>query len=89
MKDRNWLTVCTLIVVNLPAAIRVVRSADRGYFILRHHPGDKGPQGREYVSGLGSRRRNGRQDSGSRVTNGRAARAQLLRHQRLIDKGDA
>ncbi len=45
MKDRNWLTVCTLIVVNLPAAIRVVRSADRGYFILRHHPGDKGPQG--------------------------------------------
>lgn len=45
MKDRNWLTVCTLIVVNLPAAIRVVRSADQGYFILRHHPGDKGPQG--------------------------------------------
>ncbi len=45
MKDRNWLTVCTLIVVNLPAAIRVVRSADRGYFYSAPSPGDKGPQG--------------------------------------------
>ncbi|WP_228983347.1 LysR family transcriptional regulator, partial [Klebsiella pneumoniae] len=38
MKDRNWLTVCTLIVVNLPAAIRVVRSADRGYFYSAPSP---------------------------------------------------
>ncbi len=45
MKDRNWLTVCTLIVVNLPAAICVVRSADRGYFYSAPSPGDKGPQG--------------------------------------------
>ncbi len=47
MKDRNWLTVlCTLGVVSLPAAIRVVRSLlTEDIFILRHHPGDKGPQG--------------------------------------------
>ncbi len=45
MKDRNWLTVCTLIVVNLPAAPVSCGLLTKDIFILRHHPGDKGPQG--------------------------------------------
>ncbi|VTN23456.1 Uncharacterised protein [Klebsiella pneumoniae] len=55
MKDRNWLTVCTLIVVNLPGRDPVSCGLlTEDIFFLRHHPGDKGPQGGgNMFSGLG------------------------------------